>query len=122
MSIIVSNVRRCHGCPMARIICTRADINISLASSCDVGMLHVLEADHYNPRIASRSIASLVVLQRQNGDMFLPSLTLNGHMLAALESMAAHSISCREVRRYKFHQHLNIENNPFSQRRSLYKR
>lgn len=33
---------------MARIICTRTDINISLESSCDVAMLHVLELDCYN--------------------------------------------------------------------------
>jgi hypothetical protein len=113
--IIVSNVRRYHGVPMARIICTRTDINMSLASSCDVAaMLHLLELDRYNPRNASRSIASLVVLQRQNGDMFLPRLTPNGHVLATLESMsptmAAHFISCREARRYKFHQHLHTEN------------
>jgi hypothetical protein len=80
-----------------------------------VAMLHVLEIDRYNPRIASRSIASLVVLQHQNGDVFLSSLTVtpNGHVLAALESMspmAAHFISCREARHYKFHQHLNTEN------------
>ena len=72
-------IESCYGAPRARTICTRTDINISLATSHDVVMLHVHvpELNRYNnPRIASRSI--LVVLQRQDGDMLLPSLTPSG--------------------------------------------
>lgn len=48
--------------------------------------------------------------------MFLPSpwssLAPNGHVLATLETispMAAHFISCREVRHYKIHQRLHTK-------------
>jgi hypothetical protein len=105
---------------MARIICTRTDI--SLASSCDAATLHLLDLDRYTPQIATRTIASLVALQRQNGNVFLESLKPKGHVLAALKSMspmAARFISCREVRRYKFQQHLHTKDTPFTQRCSF---